>query len=95
MDEATAKTKWCPFARVGSSRSGLGAMNRLIEHPGLEDQPPIPNLCIASACMAWRWHDPWTSQTEEGHGGDLVIRLKRKPGEPKVGFCGLAGGPLG
>jgi hypothetical protein len=47
--------------------------------------------CIASACMAWRWNEPWTSQTEEGHGGDLVIRLKRKPGEPKLGYCGLAG----
>ena len=49
--------------------------------------------CIASSCMAWRWNEPWTSQTEEGHGGDIVIRLKRKPGEPKLGYCGLAGAP--
>jgi hypothetical protein len=35
--------------------------------------------------------DPWTSQTEERVGGDIVLRLKRKPGEPKIGYWGLAG----
>ena len=58
------------------------------------DNPFPARWCIGSACMAWRWNDPWTSQTEEGHGGDIVVRLKRKPGEPKLGYCGLAGAPL-
>jgi hypothetical protein len=51
------------------------------------------STCIASCCMAWRWHDEWTSCTEEGVGGDLVMRLSRKKGEPRLGYCGLAGKP--
>lgn len=50
-------------------------------------------LCLGSACMAWRWHEPWTSSVEEGSGGDLMLRLSRKPGETKRGYCGLAGSP--
>lgn len=44
--EAEAKTKWCPFGRIGH-RDGI-AMN----------DPANPNFsarCIGSDCMAWRW----------------------------------------
>jgi hypothetical protein len=50
--------------------------------------------CLGSDCMAWRWEMAWESQSEEGVGGDVVLRLKRRKGEPKMGFCGLAGVPM-
>lgn len=53
----------------------------------------IENLCVASKCMAWRWDFEWSSSVEEGVGGDLVLRLKRLKGEPKQGWCGVAGKP--
>lgn len=102
MTEAEAVTKWCPFSRLcGIDDAGNGAVfqagNRAALLRGAEavsfNENPESCRCLASACMAWRWNDQWTSQTQEGHGGDLVLRLKRKPGEPKLGYCGLAGQP--
>jgi hypothetical protein len=85
--EDEARRKWCPFGpthhKPGSSHAGA---------PEVDDLKSA-SRCIAGACMAWRWSEPWTSSTEEGHGGDLVLRLSRKPGDPMVGFCGLAGQP--
>jgi hypothetical protein len=95
LTEAEAKTKWCPHVRYLSvfrdedgKRETAGCFNRGYDDTGLDR-----SLCIGDACMMWRWHEPWTSSTEEGVGGDLVLRLARKPGEPKRGFCGLAGRP--
>jgi hypothetical protein len=102
LTEDEAKTKWCPEARVKwakrngdgnnwSTRDGDPAFNVVrIERAG--DEYHVGS-CVGSSCMMWRWHEPWTSSTEEGVGGDLVLRLSRKPGEPKRGFCGLAGRP--
>ncbi len=53
----------------------------------------LAGKCCGSECMAWRWDMAWESQTEEGHGGDVVVRLKRRLGSPKLGYCGLAGKP--
>lgn len=65
MTEDEAKTKWCPFSRVGDDT--LTANNR----------PSSASYdCIASACMAWRWtispqnaanYHP--AQIEDGHCG--------------------------
>lgn len=107
MTEDEAKTKWCPHARTLEWQVGVarGADPQLIaasvnREPGDYDKEGNETVvvqgrhrCIASTCMAWRWNDPWTSQTEEGVGGDLVLRLKRKAGEPRLGYCGLAGSP--
>ena len=49
MTEDEAKTKWCPFVRIGSSFSGLGALNRDVTGRDVEK-----SNCIASGCMAWR-----------------------------------------
>lgn len=55
MTEEEAKTRWCPFARVGSGQSGLGSMNRDgMPSPHAPDVVTLGPLCIASACMAWR-----------------------------------------
>ncbi len=95
LTEVEAKTKWCPHVRylavfrdAEGNRETAGCFNRGYEDTGLDN-----SLCIGSACMMWRWHEPWTSSAEEGVGGDLVLRLSRKPGEPKRGFCGLSARP--
>lgn len=47
MNEAEARTKWCPLARTGGSI-----------RPGAVPAGDAPDrkadLCIASDCMAWR-----------------------------------------
>lgn len=49
MTEEEAKTKWCPFARQ-DTRGGVTSY-------GGEGSStyPVKCMCIASACMAWRW----------------------------------------
>jgi hypothetical protein len=86
VTEDEAKTKWCPFARVGSGASGLGSLNR-DAHPDSmfgRNQLPQLSMCIASACMAWRWR--------AGGTGDEVEERRKPPGEGH-GYCGLAGAP--
>lgn len=63
MKEEEAKTKWCPMARTGmmfaTNRSENGCINK-------ED------MCIASACMLWKWFDSNMTQGRCGLcvGGD-------------------------
>lgn len=101
MTEDEAKRNWCPFARSvkATNRTGGGidvngaqpSLNRYT----LDDGVALPggSLCIGSRCMAWRWDYAWASSTEEGQGGDLVLRLKPLSGKPRMGWCGLAGKP--
>lgn len=51
MNEETARTKWCPFARVvyHYRLEAVAAANRPSNDVGKNA------LCIASDCMAWRW----------------------------------------
>ena len=61
MTEDEAGETWCPFSRVG----GLGgdhSYNRS-ESPH-HDLLPKESLCIASACMAWRWTGPEMKDTQ-------------------------------
>ena len=93
LTEDDAKTKWSPFARVALGwAEGVQAVGAAVNRS--PDWHPLATQsnCIGSACMAWRWNMEWESATEEGHGGDLVVRLKRRRGDPKTGYCGLAGG---
>lgn len=64
MDEATAKTKWCPFARTVEHDHQTGGntapRNRVQTAKGstpsvLYAERLAGTRCIASACMAWRW----------------------------------------
>jgi hypothetical protein len=52
VTEEEAKTKWCPLVR-SSAPDDNGASNRWARDPF--DGPS--NVCIGSACMAWRWAD--------------------------------------
>lgn len=75
MTEQEAKTKWCPFARLGSTTTGLGGFNRFIEPVGAGSEDKV--CCIGSACMAWR-----KFSMDDQTRGDSSKR---------GGWCGLAG----
>ena len=53
LTEEQARQKWCPFATT-TSLSGGRIFDTRGESKGF-------TLCIASACMAWRWVNPNTS----------------------------------
>lgn len=88
MTEDEAKKKWCPFARVGSSVSGLGSLNRDAS-PSDDSINGLPRraLCLGSACMAWRWQGWRLDEQRDVHTNECDAAGVR------VGFCGLAGAP--
>ena len=50
--------------------------------------------CIGSACMAWRWEpNEYIGSVTPGIGPTVHSYRERQSGEPKEGFCGLAGKP--
>ena len=83
ITEEEAKTKWCPFTRVGNE----AGCNR----NGDDFFAAKPN-CIGSACMAWNFESPesYDARVEAWEdaaniGGPFV----RGPCPAPVGFCGL------
>ena len=74
MTEDYAKTKWCPFARTyattlnyrRSEISGVATTNR-----ELGGVPDAGCMCIASACMAWRWR---TNAEKDGLCGLIMYQ---------------------
>lgn len=78
-----AKTKWCPFARVGDD---LHAATNRPNSAGYD--------CIASDCMAWRkstvFIDRATGEPAVPGNTPIGSLELRYSGE---GFCGLAGAP--
>jgi len=71
MTEEEAKTKWCwrttKSTSVGIEANGTPVtVNRYTQEGdeaagkpyGLPTTPHAETLCIASACMAWRWSEP-------------------------------------
>lgn len=83
MTEDEAESKWCPFARVALDVTG-GSFNRWTGGEAVGETSP--SLCIASACMAWRW-TPSHGPDPENPKGDLVLH------RTTWGVCGLAGQP--
>ena len=90
ITETEAKTKWCP--------NTFGAMAAQNEY-GAPIRDAGPYLCVASACMAWRWKYKkgdliptltkigWTAQN--GETSEVTYRVA----EEEEGYCGLAGKP--
>lgn len=80
--EDEARKCWCPFARVTDPRlpPGTGSWNRTISNDNTEARA----LCIASACMGWRWVQELGEQKQMGGGyaERAVLPLTR-------GYCGL------
>lgn len=103
--ESEAKTKWCPFARIGGGQGMDGAAYNRIEHHG-GDISHTAASCIGSACMAWRWSDkPFETQIASKAPGDewektesftigdpdMMTALWQRPTKDRKGFCGLSG----
>lgn len=80
MTEDEARTKWCPFTRHAYSVGNLGvtSVNRgnFLE--------PNECRCIASECMAWRWHHMFAYPLNPDDTSSPTITPDTK------GFCGLA-----
>lgn len=109
MTQDQAKTKWCPFVRHGDH--GGGSFNRGSEASNaLNEGRPGDNWmcnCIASACMAWRWHlSPrpltdglphagWThiSAEDTDDGAEFWVEPEELTQARRRGYCGLAGTP--
>ena len=111
MTEEEARTKWCPYARLmpvhptreggwtGEHRSPSG-YNRGANVVYGATTPVLPDsaACVASVCMAWRWH-PEADEVRElrekfGVGFEEAKRKAASLQTPaKQGFCGLAGKP--
>ncbi len=51
MTEDKARERWCPFVRQAYAFGESIAANR-----DSEGRPDRMGRCIASGCMAWRWH---------------------------------------
>ena len=90
MTPDEARTKWCPFARVGlvitdtpGAQPTVNAVNRYVaatgagkmEHSGVAQGAH----CIADGCMAWRW------------GPKPHPAIQSNPPQQRSGYCGLTG----
>jgi hypothetical protein len=91
MTEKEAKEKWCPHALsfgrlIQPSASGETVVGSGPQNRGYQMGGPLHNcMCIASACMAWRWN-----------GQQTIVRNDVEPQEiftTRFGYCGLAGAP--
>jgi len=60
----------------------------LMRNDGKEDTL-TPLCCMGSTCMAWRWKNNSRFVTTEGPDGAVRTVM----GDPKTGYCGLAGRP--
>ena len=69
MTEDEAKKKWCPLVKSANGASHGKAMSLIGE---------VPNICIASHCMMWRWIQVYSFDDQQHVNGDH-------------GYCGLAG----
>lgn len=86
MTEDEARTRWCPFSRVRQLHGGVAASS--INRIDLDEYPiPAACRCLASACMAWRWHQSDTFKYE----ADMKFRATGVRITPTEGYCGLAG----
>lgn len=97
MDEATAKTRWCPMVRVASSKDpGSAAINTPIERRKVAASSGAWCHCIGSACMMWRWRMSPHASTQQAIDADAldieddagIEDMMKTAGD---GYCGLAG----
>ena len=76
MTEDEAKTKICHQSIDGNDSPAPVIGNEMFAKKF---------ACVASSCMAWRWHPNW------GESAENTAEVTELP--PIQGFCGLAGRP--
>lgn len=91
MAEADALKKWCPHARSANADDvAPTSVNRAYRNGA----PDCDCMCLASACMAWRWtRDDLIETVGVGTSALAVIREGAGPYSTTHGYCGLAGKP--
>lgn len=90
--EDEARKRWCCGPKIAADASF--AIKRM-DAKTFEPNPPDGNgMCVASACMAWRW------RSMDDLAGSFVDAMQRTavadvppPRLPTHGYCGLAGQP--
>jgi hypothetical protein len=103
LTEEEAKTKWCPNARESGGDTGTfwNKPRKLIAKLfGIDyaEQEATDRgcLCIASACMAWRWAEEKNAEAVAEFealcptGASMGCEVT---GPSPVGYCGIAGRP--
>lgn len=96
MTEDEAKTKWCPFVRIARLEPLPDQSDVYVHVGGVNtdalgrNRIPRSCLCIASACMAWRWTAAQGIRVERYELDGSVSDVTPTNGH---GFCGLAGKP--
>lgn len=76
MTEQEAKEKWCPMVRAAMGVDDNNAANAGCKP---EERVLSYSLCVASACMMWRWIGE--------------VGLCEGDHEGATGYCGLGGRP--
>ncbi len=87
MTEDEAKTKIC-------HQTLSPAMVTKTGHP-VSGTIPMANLCIGSACMAWRSRPQWRERSDKKWEDEVPPDHPRGPNNQvrEAGYCGLAGKP--
>lgn len=92
LTEEEAKQRWCPFSNVHIPHQNTGAGgNRALGSAEHMQGWKGNALCLASACMSWRWHERTLGHDPAYKGADAAAAYSAK-NLPR-GYCGLAGKP--
>lgn len=96
MTEEEARQKWCPFVQVSHAK-GNGHTDTV------SNRATLSRICVASACMAWRWAEPEERAYSWATDADRAVALLGTPEQraenraalvaTRRGYCGLAGPP--
>jgi len=77
VNEAEAKTKWCPMVKTAP----------LLGTPAFWSNRPEPKEnqyhCVGSACMLWRWSEKQPAHNQEELEAEAPLKSN--------GYCGLGG----
>ena len=105
MTEAKAKTKWCPYAGQARAADSMAAalMRMQLRAVGVRgggggaggdnsSDGNLPDRCIGSACMVWRFVGPMPLAGHLERDGRSVVDRWSEASKTH-GFCGLAGKP--
>lgn len=103
MDEATAKTKWCPFVVASHTNPRQRAW---VDGDVGEPTGTLHHNCLGSECMAWRPKFFPTTVHRLNDDGSVAYSFAAEDPEHFLGsaeyrvepgftggFCGLAGAP--
>lgn len=98
ISEEFAKTKWCPFKRVGVlvGNGGVGinfSAPMVGGNPGAREPYDVTEetRCEGSGCMMWVEVASAVKAGEIGHSiNSCGMQIREEKDQPAYGYCGLA-----